>query len=229
MKHFIEVTRHVAGRTITQRYPARRVGEQQPGVLGAVDFTCLDCGYVECACPGGGWPPPIATEPPETFRVTARVRSVNRDPQAPPADVLPEGWTLQLSVFDAVQYQHRTGANVWLCHGEHLWRWTASHEIRCDDSRRKPTRDEAMAAALASVQPAEPALRPGWTVHGLRNHAPDYWLSSVNALHMVNVFRVDYGDDAPWRVIAVGHYDEPNLPTVEAAMLRAEELVRGQS
>ena len=81
MKRFVEVTRHAAGRTITERYPARSVGEQQPGVLGVVDFTCLECGYVECACPGGGWPPPLATEPPdkEPYGCVNRQTSSPRD------------------------------------------------------------------------------------------------------------------------------------------------------
>lgn len=83
MIKFIHVPLHRAGRTITQRYPARSVGEKQPGALGAVDFTCLECGFVECECPGGGWPPPIASELPADAPPAEPYGCVNRTAESP--------------------------------------------------------------------------------------------------------------------------------------------------
>jgi hypothetical protein len=184
---YIEVTKHVAGRTITQRYPARRVVAMPEGELadpgppwGFVDNKACRCGYLVCSQAGRCAPPP-------------------------------EGWSRPPTI-DAEQYRHISGATVWLIHGQKLWRWTAPHEPRCDDARRLPTRNEAMAAALASVQPAEPTLRAGW-----------WRLSKFNEVYQHEyarrVFRL--GDE--WRVMG-----DSSHPTLDAAMVRAEALARGE-
>lgn len=247
MKRFIEVSKFTGGRTITQLYPAREVGtrldDEQAQALGEAcglrgqydewtldkcidanfDMRCARCSYTVCSCP----PQPVA--PP------------------PPADVLPEGWTRYrghnyfFMNSDLFVYELGDG-----------WVWSLPNGVH---GRGLFTKGEAMRAgraALASVRPAEPAeldsppftppaltelaerdykrlnrpaepaLRPGWRICGIRNHAPNHWLGSIN------VFRVDYYGGAYWRVVAGGHYDETPLPTLEAAMARAEALARGE-
>lgn len=138
MKRYIEVSKHVSGRTITQRYPARTVGTPLLGMPGAVllaghggpvvfdSMCCEGCGYAMCSCP----PAPVAPEP--------------------PADVLPEGW----APSDEEDYRHVSGAYVW--QGKSSGYWYAERTGVPNDQTFY-TRDEAMTAALASVKPEPPA------------------------------------------------------------------------
>lgn len=216
MKHFIEVQKHLNGRTITQRYPARVVGTAITGVLGEVDLTCK-CGFVVCEC--------HTLVPPKV---------------TPPVDVLPEGW--ERLYGDIV---HTSGAKIRWIKSDH-WAWwpprdAPGYDNFCSD--QKPTRDLAMAAALASVQHApaallrvctrcgrevttdicsdcarviaQPVLRPGWVQEG-EKRVQRYRHAGLDAIAQLTLA-------GTWMALGgvrcvTGH------PTLEAAQLRAEEL-----
>lgn len=120
----------------------------------APDMAACKCGYFLCSKTG-----PCAPLPP------------------PPKDELPEGWRLDVDRDDLdyqETYRHASGAFVWRyhkgrkvdCYSGWGWLWSADGK-GCEREHCKPTRAEAMAAALASLEPAKPAepeLRPGWRV-----------------------------------------------------------------
>lgn len=220
MKRHVEVSCRSGGRTITKRYPARSVGtprlieySNDPVTGGVVvghsrwtlanaleanfDMRCTRCSYTACPCAP---PPPQPVAP------------------VPPADVLPDGWT-----FDPPHnYLHVTRAEVSrreIAPGLQSWCWwPASSQfgsVCCDP---KPTRDAAMAAALASVPPAEPALRPGWFVECEFDGRPMYGRIRSSQI---------YWNRTGWRVMGDGG-PVVDYPTLEAAMIRAEELARGE-
>jgi hypothetical protein len=155
------------------------------------DAPVCQCGYIRCQRTGPCAPPP------------------------PP----PEGWS-KPPTMDAEQYRHISGATVWLIHGQKLWRWTAPGEPACHDERRLPTRNEAMAAALASVQPAEPTLRAGWVIRGTFMGEPDYWFGDFNVCSSAG--------DGDWSICSECGFELAQRDTLEAAMLRAEALARGE-
>jgi len=62
---YIQVTRHVGGRTITQRYPARSVGVVLWDLPYCEPMACIGgCGYIVCSQTGPCAPAPVAPEPP---------------------------------------------------------------------------------------------------------------------------------------------------------------------
>ena len=137
MKHFIEVQKHTGGRTITQRYPARSVGEKPTGPCAHYAVACK-CGFIICGCPV-----PVP-------------RGVERASPPPPADVLPEGWAggKLPSWLGAWRYEHASGAVV-VQTEEDLedgrgWRWVEGFTPGPAPARKghAPTRDEAMALAM---------------------------------------------------------------------------------
>jgi hypothetical protein len=142
MKRFVRVEHHVGGRTLTKRYPARSVGDHLPNNAAQTsDEVYRSCGYFICAY--GDYV--------DRYKPVA---------PPPPADVLPEGW----ETLGGGNIHHESGAIVQRRNTADAlngtWNWFPPGEWNCYDP--KATLAEAMAAALASVQPAESALRPGW-------------------------------------------------------------------
>lgn len=138
-------------------------------------------------------------------------------PAEPPDDELPEGWTdAPMAGFE--RYIHTSGARVRREPGSTLWQYWAPLESLSDAS--KPTRDEAMAAALASVQP-EPTLRAGWEIRGKFMGQPDYWFGDFN------VCSAD-GDSGDWSICDRNGFEMGQRYSLEAAMQRAEALGRGE-
>jgi len=68
-----------------------------------------------------------------------------------PADVLPEGWVRQRAIYGGREsYVHESNAETWRDDGG-PWFWTTACETTCANERAKPTRDEAMAAAIVRL------------------------------------------------------------------------------
>jgi hypothetical protein len=215
MKRYTEVSKHVAGRTITQRYPARSVGKIEWPYEHLSDFRCK-CGYAVCSQAGPCAPVPVAPEPPAVVRVKARVRSVTRESLG---GVLPKGWRMEAG---APGYLHTSGAEVHGDNGYFTW-WTAGDAaagITEVVHKPLPTRDAAMAAALASVQPAQPTLRAGWVIRGTFMGEPDYWFGDFNVCSSAG--------DGDWLICSECGFELAQRDTLEGAMQRAEALARGE-
>jgi len=144
-------------------------------------LCCEGCGYGVCSCP------PV-----------------------PPADVLPEGWW----ECPSGALEHVSKAYVYAPCPESWYWWTSADvaaEVTDAIHEPKPTREEAMAAALAGV----PELRPGW------EHDQLGWVNHAIGARAWS---------APWGLhecTAGGRISIGN-PTLEAAMQRAEALARGE-
>lgn len=150
----------------------------------AAAFSC--CGHSICSCP-------------------------QKAPE-PPKDVLPEGWMLIWGDATAGKVRHSSGAAAW-AHDD-LWKYRRPGHVFPVIDGIALSRSEAMAAALQSVEHAEPALREGWTPDAIRlrfkrrGHEDVVQLCSKPEL---------------WRVL-----NDSNHPTLEAALIRAEQLARGE-
>lgn len=98
-----------------------------PGLDPSVVDRACRCGFTICSLAGPCAPKGPSPEPAE--------------------DVLPEGWHVYASRFDA-EYEHVSGARVRRpTPGYGAWMWWEPGEEECHNP--KPTRAEAMAAALA--------------------------------------------------------------------------------
>lgn len=101
-----------------------------PGIR---DHNSCNCGYAVCSQTGPCAPPP-----------------------PPPKDELPEGWRREPDGIDGEEYAHVSGARVEQRLHWQQWAWWPTGEGSSPSDTWKPTRNEAMAAALASMQPAKP-------------------------------------------------------------------------
>jgi hypothetical protein len=197
-------------------------GEVVPDML-----CCEGCGYGVCSCPA---------EPPE--------------------EVLPEGWR----ECPSGGFEHVSKAYVYAPCPE-SWHWWTSADVAAEVTDTihdpKPTRDAAMQAALASVQPdtkrrepgcqchleegdspcrvhdasvqpAQPELRPGWKLVDPSHPSIGYIHSSGGWVYRQEggVYREERGLYAARGSQTDYDYDHP---TLEAAMQRAEALARGES
>jgi hypothetical protein len=172
MTKFVKVSLYRSGRVLTQYYPARSVGEKREPydvdwdchqLIGESWAECVDdmrccagCGYAVCSCP---------TEP--------------------PADVLPEGWIGEpnMPAHLTVAYFHTSGAWVQLSGGG-AWAWyppAGTYGARCYTP--KATRDEAMAAAVASVGVQTPDEPPADEPYGCVNRTTDSPRECVESGH----------------------------------------------
>jgi len=71
---------------------------------------------------------------------------------------LPDGWSEDVSGYRVVKFDHPSGACVWrarISEDPELhawgWAWASTQKGFCNKEDHKPTRDEAMVAALSSV------------------------------------------------------------------------------
>lgn len=189
----------------------------------AAAFSC--CGHSICSCP-------------------------QKAPE-PPKDVLPEGWRRSGGFFShQLDYTHESGANVWRAGPETGWGFLSAcgqAEVSCYEAEAPVTRDLAMAAALQSVEPeldsppftpaaltefagrdyqrqnrhAEPAVRDGWV------KVPGDSVSSRHNNETINA-SVWLTIAGTWVAAAWGKRAESGHPTIEAALIRAEQLARGE-
>lgn len=255
MKRYIEVTKRLAGRMITQRYPARSVegtSLAEPRDTSFIETPCA-CGYICCA-KTGPCAPALAPEPPAVVRVKARVRSVTRESLG---GVLPKGWRMEAG---APGYLHTSGAEVHGDNGYFTW-WTAGDAaagITEIVHEPLPTRDEAMAAALASAQPDD---EPYGCVNRIAESPREcvesghYWCDAFKSKPQPAESTLRAGWRAIKRAFGGVYYFNGSLPdgcavfdyakagmapmwscardgefysTLEAAMQRAEALARGE-
>lgn len=160
------------------------------------DRTCPGgCGYSCCSQTGPCAPTPAVV------------------PHGPTEEPLPEGWSDDSTLW-CVRAIHEAGCHVWRVRvemhpGSHAvgWGWAPTLADGCRDYRA--TRDEAMAAALASV---EPKWGEGW-----REITPHIWKSSKPYVPSVTQC-----ETRNWQVGGIGF----GWPSRERAMLEAEEQGR---